>query len=377
MRTPLAWRNISHSRVRALSALCGISFAILLIFMQLGFRASARTSAILVYDSLDFDVLLVSPQYSFIARPGDFSRARLEQVRGWPGVESVTPFWIGFGEWRNPETRQAWGMLLLGAEPDDRPFRQEAINAQLPGLGFPDRALIDTRSRPEFGRALGVGVASEVEGRRLELAGSFTVGTGFVSGATAIMSRQTLQRITGARLFSRVNLGLVKLRPDASPAELVGALGPLLAPDVEVYTRAELLEREQDFWLNTKPIGIMFTSGVFVAFVVGAVILYQVLASEVQNRLKEYATLKALGYTDGYVYGVVLRQGLILAGLGFLPAMGWAALLYHLLRTQALLPVEMAPARVAGVLGLTIAMALLASFFAVKKLRSADPADLY
>src|SRR5207237_5015700 len=103
-------------------------------------------------------------------------------------------------------------------------------------------------------------------------------------------------------------------------AAVVRRMNAVLGPDARALTRAELGAMEQDFWLNTKPIGIMFTSGVLVAFTIGAVILYQVLASEVQNRLREYATLKALGYDDRYVYGVVLRQGLIFSLLGYAPA---------------------------------------------------------
>jgi putative ABC transport system permease protein len=150
-----------------------------------------------------------------------------------------------------------------------------------------------------------------------------------------------------------------------------------VAPEARVLTRAQLNAMEQDFWLNTKPIGIMFTSGVLVAFTIGAVILYQVLASEVQNRLREYATLKALGYDNRYVYGVVLRQGLIFSLLGFAPAWLGALVLYHLLRTVALLPVWMEGTRIVGVLGLVLLMCLCATFFAVRKLRAADPADLF
>lgn len=377
MKTPLAWRNVTHARMRALSVLCGISFSILLVFMQLGFHASARTSAILVYDALDFDVLLLSPHYSFIARPDFFPRSRLEQAKGARGVAEVTPLWIGYGEWRNPETLAGWGMLMLGVEPTDRPFRQQAINNQLPGLAVPGVALIDRLSRPEFGRHTGPGTVSELNGRHLRLVDDFRVGTGFVSGSTTIMSRRTLLRSVPAAAGDRVNLGLVRLAPGASAGEVAQALRERLSPEVHVLTREELMKREQNFWLNIKPIGIMFTSGVFIAFVIGAVILYQVLASEVQNRLKEYATLKALGYGNGYVYGVVLRQGLILAGLGFVPAWALSLGLYFLLRTQALLPVDMPVSRVLLVGFLTVTMSLIASFFAVRKLRTADPADLF
>jgi len=128
MKTPLAWRNVSHRKIRSLIALSGISFAILLIFMQLGFYASARSSATTVYDALDFDILVLSPQYVYVARPADFPRLRLEQARAIQGVESLVPVWIALGEWRSPETRERWNILTIGVEPAQRPFRDPAVN---------------------------------------------------------------------------------------------------------------------------------------------------------------------------------------------------------------------------------------------------------
>jgi putative ABC transport system permease protein len=116
---------------------------------------------------------------------------------------------------------------------------------------------------------------------------------------------------------------------------------------------------------------------VLVAFAAGAVILYQVLASEVQNRLREYATLKALGYDTGFVYGIVVRQALLFAGLGFIPAFFLALVLYSLMRTQAMVPVTMELTRVIGVFLLTSMMCLSATFLAIRKLRGADPAELF
>ena len=142
-------------------------------------------------------------------------------------------------------------------------------------------------------------------------------------------------------------------------------------------TRSDRARAEQAYWLKVKPIGIMFTSGVLVAFVAGAVVLYQVLASEVQNRLREYATLKALGYHIGFIYGTIVRQALIFSGLGFIPAFFFALLLYFLLRTQAMVPVTMEPTRVIGVFLLTSVMCVSATFLAIRKVRGADPAELF
>jgi putative ABC transport system permease protein len=207
--------------------------------------------------------------------------------------------------------------------------------------------------------------------------GRYVIGAGFVAGATMVTSRDTFLRIFPEESPDRISHGLVRLKPGVEAATAAAELKKALAPAVSVVTREELAAREQRFWLKVKPIGIMFTSGVLIAFIAGAVILYQVLATEVQNRLREYATLKALGYENRYVYGVVARQALIFAGLGFVPAYCFALGLYFLLRTRALVPVSMELSRASGVLFLTGLMCLSATFLAVRKLRAADPADLF
>lgn len=375
MKTPLAWRNVLHSRVRSFAALCGISFAIVLIFMQLGFYASAKKSATMLFSAMDFDLLLVSPEYLFVARTGDFPLGRLEEMRAVSGVESVAPVWVGFGEWRNQETRLRWGILVMAVDPEQRAFQSPALVAQMPKLRIPDNALFDTLSRPEFGQ-LSAGQASEIDHHRLRLVGNYTIGTGFVAGASVITSQDTLRRLFGSER-EKVNLGLVRLADGASAAEVAARINAISGSEFRALTRDQIYDQEETFWLNVKPIGIMFTSGVVIAFIVGVVILYQVLASEVQNRIKEYATLKALGYSDGYVYGVVMRQAVIFAVLGYIPAVCWALLIYWLLRTQAMLPVDMPMTRLFGTLGLTLVMCLSAAFFAIGKLRAADPADLF
>jgi len=376
MKTPLAWRNILHSKVRSIIALCGISFCILLIFMQLGFYGAAETNATQIYDALDFDLVVHSPQYIYLAHPGTFPRGRLEQLRSIDGVQSVIPVWSDVGEWRNPDTRVSWHIFALGLEPAQRPFRDEALDEQLPLLITPDDALVDSVSRPEHGHLV-PGVTSELQHHRIRIVGRYSIGGGFLAGSTLIVSRDTFLRAFERASANEPTIGLVKLAPGTSSARLVQEANKILWPVATALTREELSAADRHYWLKIKPIGLMFTSGVLIALLAGGVVLYQVLASEVQNRLREYATLKALGYGDRHVYGVIVRQALIFCGIGFAPAFVFALSLNALLRTQAMVPVTMAPSRVISVLLLTSAMCLSATFLALRKLRRADPADLF
>ncbi|MGE0455280.1 MAG: FtsX-like permease family protein [Vicinamibacteria bacterium] len=376
MRTPLARRNLLHRGRRSLAALAGVAFAIFLIFAQLGFRAATARGATLVFDALAYDLLILSPNYEFLTRPREVPREALARARAVEGVAEVVPLRLAFAEWRNPQTGLPWALLALGVDPATRPFRDASTNARLGRLAEPGAVLMDTRSRAEYGPR-GIGAEAELQGERVRVVGRYTMGAGFVANATLVCSERTLARVLGDPIRRGSSLGLVRLEPGAEAVRAKAALAAALGPSAVVMTREEHSAREARLWLDVKPIGIVFTSGVAIAFLAGAVVLYQVLASEVQARLREYATLKALGFADREVYGVVLRQALLFSGLGFLPALLAAAGLYALVRARVALPVSLDWERVLFVAGLTAAMCLSAALLAVRRLRTADPADLF
>src|SRR5258707_10358685 len=143
-----------------------------------------------------------------------------------------------------------------------------------------------------------------------------------------------------------VSIGQVKLQPGVNRKSVIEAIKAKMPEDTAVWDRKQLEEHEQAYFVNIKPLGIMFSSGVLLAFVVGAVILYQILASEIMNKLKEYATLKAMGYSNGYMNKVVLQQAIILALLGFVPATLMAIVMYRTSQSVTNLPMVMTWARV-------------------------------
>ncbi len=376
MKTPLSWRNAWHNKVRSAVALSGIMFAILLMFMQLGFYGAARTNATSLYDMLDFDVAVVSPECMYLGQLGDFPRHRFEQIRSLSGVESLSVLWLQVGRWRNSNTRDDWDMLAIGIEPSQRPFRDSTLNDQLPELAMHDRALSDSVSRSEYG-ILTAGAGSELVHHRIRIVGQFTMGAGFVAGSAIITGRQTFLDTFQEASHERLSLGLVKVATTASPRKVASEITAQMSPVATALTRSEFLRNERAFWLSVKPIGIMFHTGVFVAVVAGTVVLYQVLVAEVQARLKEYSTLKALGYNDRFVYSVVVRQGLIYSWIAFVPAFFLSLLIYLFVRVVALVPIRMDLGRVGTVVGLTVIMCLCATLLSLRKLQASDPADLF
>ena len=197
----LAWSNLTHQRVRTFVSLVGVGFAVLLVFMQLGFLGAVSTTANLIYDQLDFDVMILSKEYVSLNESSSFPRARLSQARAAAGVESAWPLTTSLGLWRDPRTvpdedsdapRRAWSLLILAVEPASlghlflRPvgtiFRdREEFERDASLLARLDTVLIDRMSRPEYGDPALWGQIrrNELNGRQVEIGGDIRVGTGF------------------------------------------------------------------------------------------------------------------------------------------------------------------------------------------------------
>ena len=393
----LAFSNLRHDRGRAAVSVTGAGFAVVLIFMQLGFLGATKSTATLLYDRLNFDVIVLSSEYLDLARPGRFDRARLAQAQALPGVAKVLPFSTAQGLWRNPTPRELddrrggrqWAIVMLGADPaelgelflpgdrglfaDAEDRRQAAVT-----LSRLNVVMLDRRSRPDFGAeaAMPPGTTTEYNGRGVELGGYFTLGTGFSYTGLLLANEETYATLNG-RPPRTVTFGLVRLAPGTDPDAAVADLRRLLPPDVLVMTRAELGDRERDYWINKTAVGQFFTFGVVLALLVGAIFVYQMMVADIKKRLPEYATLKAVGYRFGYLFRVVVWQAMFLAVGGFVGGLVTSLVLYRVTAAAAQLPVRMTGERVAVVFALTTAMCVGSGLIAVRKVQTADPADLF
>jgi putative ABC transport system permease protein len=382
-RIPLAWLQLMREKIRLLVALAGITFACILMFMQLGFQDSLLESAIRFHVALKGEIFLVSPQSNALIAMNTFSQRRLYQALGFEGVRAVSPVYLSFALWKNPETRRTRSIFVVGVDPS-------ADLVDLPGL-TPDEleeikkadvVLFDRRSRSEFGPIAqwfeaGQEVVTEVGNRRVRVGGLFEMGATFGADGTILTSDLNFLRIFPQRERGLVDIGVVQLQPGVDPKPLLEQMRALLPEDVRVLSRAEFIDMERSYWEEGTAIGFIFGLGVAMGFIVGIVIVYQILYTDVSDHLAEYATLKAMGYTDTYLLGVVLQEALLLAVLGYIPAFALAVLLYDLTANATLLPIAMTFNRAMLVLGLTVSMCFISGAMAVRRLRAADPADIF
>ncbi|HEY4313706.1 MAG TPA: ABC transporter permease, partial [Pirellulales bacterium] len=280
MKTQLAWLNLLHQKTRSVVAVAGVAFAVVLVLMQLGFLASVRQTATRIYDHLDFDLLLASPQYLHLAKAGTIQRVRLAQAASLPEVAGTSAMDVGFQLWRNVATGQRRGIMLMALDPNDRVFALEEVLDQQQRLEQTDSVLLDRLSRSEFG-PIHEGVSTEVGRHRVDVVGEFALGTGFGADGALVASQGTFRRLLPYRRPSEVSLGLVRLRPGEQPTAVAETLRNMLPRDVQVFTRDELGAHERRHWMTKTSVGIIFGFGVFVALLVGTAIVYQVLSSDI------------------------------------------------------------------------------------------------
>jgi putative ABC transport system permease protein len=385
VRTPLAWHNLWHQPVRSGVAVVGVTFAAVLMFMQLGFLEAVKASATVIYDVLDFDICLRSRDYDRFSDARSFDRGRLSEAQEVHGVEASVPLWVGVLSWRNPQTGEPRAILTLGVTDNEATFRdpqlQESVDQT---LDYPQAILVDTLTRREFGPSNGrtfgerdIGTRVEINDKELEIAGLYRCGSGLNAGGAVIMNQREFLRCQPLFPSGQVSLGFVRCAPTANINRVARQLRASLPEDIEVLTRDEVIDGEIRHWVWQTNYGLIFQSGVLVAVVVGTAIVYQVLASEVTSRMPEYATLKAMGYGNSYLVRVMVEQSLLLAIIAFLIGWGISAVLYEITAVGAQIPIRMTLPNLVLVLALTAGLCAASGVAAIRKAYRADPAELF
>lgn len=383
LNIPLAWLQLTQEKIRFIVAIAGVTFADILIFVQLGVQNSLYQSTTLIHKNLQADLILISRKSTSLIYLKTFYRRNLYQFLGYDGVESVNSLYVGSADWRNPQTYKHRSILILGFDPEEKVFNLATINKeQLEQLKFPDVVLFDRYSRPEFGPIAvefdknGI-LNNEVNERKIKIGGLFSLGASFAADGTLITSDLNFIRLFKERNLEDIDIGLIKLKSGTDKLTISNQIKAHLPKNIQLMTLKEFIEFEESYWASSTAIGFIFGLGTVMGFVVGAVIVYQILYTDISDHLAEYATFKAIGCTDTYLLIVVFQEALIIAVLGYIPGLTISWGLYTLTQQATLLPIGMTLSMAVLVLVLTILMCFISGAIAAGKLREADPADIF
>lgn len=375
VKVPLAWHILAHDKGRTALALIGIFMAVVLVFTELGFFLAVPRGGLLLYDNLRFDLLFASNRYEYQMQPGTFARRDIDRLRAMPEVAAATPLYFAAGKWQAGDG--AWPDLFVIGLPDGAPiFTNGAIDHALGVLARPDTILVDKQTRAMFG-PLRTGRKVVISGHGETIGGTYRLGTGFMGLGVALIGEGNFARLFPRRGLAFVNLALVRLRPGVDPARAAADLAERLGDGTRLFTRDALTAHEVAYWTTRTSVGIIFGSGLVIAIVVGIMILYQTLASQIGRQLPQFATLKAIGYTNRALSMTVLAMALLLLLAAFVPAFLAAVGLYSVIRAETLLPAAMSGARLAAVFAASLVMAAVSALLSVAGLRRAAPADVF
>lgn len=376
MKVPLAWRILTHDKRRTALALIGIFMAILLVFVELGFFYAVPRGGLLLYDNMRFDLLLVSDQYEYQAQPGTFPLNRLDRIRASPDVLEATPVYFGFAKWKGGEGGVWPDVFVIGFDLASQTFEPSSINQQLGVLERSDTVLVDSATRPMFG-PLTTGRVVEIGDRSVTIGGQYVLGTGFMGLGVTLAGAPNFARLFPSRGSGIVNLGPIQLKPGVDPDRAAGDLRHVTGAGTQIFTRRELEAHETAYWTTRTSVGIIFGSGLLISLVVGIMIVYQIVSTQVSRQLPQFATLKAIGYPDRSLVGTVGAMSLLIVVAGFIPALAAALGLYSIIRQETLLPVSMTEMRLLAVFVAALVMASISALLSIGGLRRADPADVF
>lgn len=380
-RLPIGWLQLIHSRPRMIAAVAGITFANLLIYVQMGVVASIAGSINLSYSPFRGDIM-ISTQNSTDLTGSLLSRRVLYLALADPGVAEATPLYVNRVEWK-----QTGGitktLTIYGLVPEATRFAGDAIGPQLSTLGLPGHVLIDSLVSSADAAAISQAssaspVIFEINKHQISVVGSFSLGGGFGADGALIASDQTFMILSDRRSMATPSHILIAVKSGQNPATVAKRLSGRLSTEyVRVRTVSQAITEDVAYMNTQAPMGIIFGAGQIMGLLVGLVIVYQVLANDVAAHLKEYATFKAMGYSHRFIVGIVFEEAMIVAIIGYIPGLVLGAGIYMFIASATGLPMGMTAARAAAVFFGTLAACAASGALATIRLRGADPAELF
>lgn len=377
----LAWRQLLHDRTKLIAAISGVLFATVLVFMQIGFKDALFASASSSPTKMNGDLFIMHKQTEAMWRSVRFERSELMRALGHPDVASAYPMYMGLAQFKDAVTQIKRTLVVYGYDTDTNLMDIQEVQAKHEQLRLQDTILFDESSRPEFGpmrQLLSEGKDfNEINDHKVKTVGLFRLGISFSADANVITSDLNFLRIFPDRSPDKIDLGVIKLVPGANVEKVKAELIAKLNKNINFFTLDQLVESEKLYWEIRTPIGFIFGFGTIMGLVVGMVIVYQILFTDITNHLNEFATLKAMGYKNSYFIRVVFASAFFLAILGFIPGFILSLGLYHLAEGQIFLPMPMTLNNIISIFLFILTMCATAGMLAMRKLKAANPADMF
>lgn len=313
----LAIRQLRHIGLRLFGTFSGICVAIVLVFAQAGFMNALVGSALNLPRALQADLFITGPQFETMAySPPWFAHSLMDKALAVPGVADARSFYAIISQARNPYDSTAMSARFIAFDPSRPVLDLPEVTQALPYLNLPDAALLDSRSRRKFipiidrlengeEQRLYLQSPGATLAPEMRVIGLYGLGPDFTIDGSFIFSDLNYYRLFQLPL-DRLSLGLLTIEPGADLFGVRNAVAAVLGDRAKVFTHAEFIAGERDYFLFQTPIGIILGFGLAVGIFIGVVFVMQALYSIIDMNISEYAVLRAMGYRDMFFIALVL-----------------------------------------------------------------------
>ncbi len=375
----LAWFNLKYSLGASFLAILGSGFAVLLAFVQLGILGSVLNGAVLVYEQLDFDLILISQKSLEFSFTQPFSQQQLYRIQGLKAVDNIASIYLSFADWKNPDTGKPNTIFVIGYEPERYPFKSPDINQKIEAVKQQKTVLFNQNSDfDDFGASsFQTGTITEIREKEVKVGDLFSMSNSFRFNGSVLMSVDNFVEYFPQRSLNDVSLGLIKLKPNVDASLAIKQIQEIIPNDIKVFNHRDIKRKDQYYWLTSTAIGTVILFGTVSSFLIGAIVVYQILSADVTERVPEYGTLKAIGYRNREIINAIINQSSMLGLSGFF--VGWILSLpmYDIMRSETALSIYMEPATIVLVFFFTMCTCNFSAVLASRKIMIFDPADIF
>ena len=372
----LAVSILLHEKKRLFLSILSISLAVLVVFMEQGFFHGLNDSQVMLYDNLNADLVIMNSKQKCLRKYDMMRRSSLYQTLGIDEVVEVVPVYKSFSIMRNPQTEAQYEVFCLAFPDDSRLLKTPIENEQREALKINGTVLFDSFSRRNMGK-VELGEKIELDEMENMVGGFFKLGPALSFDGNILMSEPTKLKYMDEHYAEQISFGLLRVKPGTDLQALKTHIAKVVNEDVTILTPEELREREIYYNIKSTPMGAVFGMGMIIGFIIGTIICYQILYNQITDHIPQFATMRAIGFSDIYLREIILQQAILLALIGFIPGIALSKILFSVLFKYTGMPMFFTFGRVAFVLIMTFTMCIVSGLMAGKKLSTADPAELF
>src|SRR5579871_829993 len=369
----LASRNLFYDRLRFIATLVGIVFSVVLVMVQMGLFLGFGRMVTTMIDHASADLWIVPKGAKCFEDPSLLDLKLRNRIAGIDGVATVLPLVIGFSDWRL-DSGEMTPVFIVGTDLHDgalQPWNVVEGNVQELSQGY--NVAVDRTYFDRLGVS-GIGSTAELRGRKVKVVALTDGIRSFTTTPYIFVDLKNARLFTGTPP-DRASDILVKLNPNADRAKAIEAIRGVVG-DAEVLTTKEFRSRSRSFWLFGTGAGAALFAGALLGVIVGTVIVAQTLYSSTKDHLTEFATLRAMGSSNSYIYTVIIYQALLNAVIGFVIAAGIGSLVVRMTAKSAL-PIVITPWLVVALAALTVVMCVTSAIGAILRVVRIDPATVF